>query len=467
MAAAWLAALSAGAWAQEPRTPEPEYVAPDRAASASLTPIGPSAADEQPSADLAQRVEALENELKKAKEKEEAAKRKAALKLSAVPFGRIQYDGAVFDQSGGSKVQFPTGFANGVEFRRARIGVKGEGFQAVDYQIEVDFAGRDSDSNGQSTLFKDTYVGVHGLPWLGHIWAGHFKEPFGMEQLTSDNLITFMERSLSDEGAFVPARNLGAMAFNSVLDQRASWALGFFATDTPDNPAIFQNDNGGWSTTARVTFLPWYDEAAEGRRLWHVGAAYSFRDVADGTALRFRARPEAHLAPSVVDTGSMTNAVDFQLLGLETALLYGPFSLQSEYYLAWVDRSGADNLAFNGAYVFVSYLLTGEHRTYRRDRGCFDRVHPDEDFFRLRTGDGCVVTGPGAWELAYRYSFVDLRDADIQGGVVHDHTIGLNWYLNPFTRVMWNYVQSDVTRTLHGANQGTVGIFEMRVQIDF
>jgi len=32
---------------------------------------------------------------------------------------------------------------------------------------------------------------------------------------------------------------------------------------------------------------------------------------------------------------------------------------------------------------------------------------------------------------------------------------------------MWNYVNSDVTRTLHGAGNGTVGIFEMRAQVDF
>jgi len=114
------------------------------------------------------------------------------------------------------------------------------------------------------------------------------------------------------------------------------------------------------------------------------------------------------------------------LLGLEAVLVYGPFSLQSEYYLAWVDRRGADNLSFHGGYVYASYLLTGEHRTYRRDRGCFDRVNPDEDFFRLRTGNGSVATGKGAWELAYRYSLVDLRDADIQGGFVRDHTIGVN-----------------------------------------
>jgi len=307
---ALLASVLAGAWGQEPQAPDPAYLVPDQAAPAPSLPSGQLVADEQPTMDLAQRVEELEKELKKAKEKEEADKNKAALKISAIPSGRIHYDGAVFDQSGGSKVQFPTGFANGAEARRARIAVKGEGFHVVDYQIEVDFAGRDNDANGQSTLFKDTYVGVHELPWLGNAWVGHFKEPFGLEQTTSDNLTTFLERSLSDEGAFVPARNLGTMAWNSVLDERATWALGFFATDTPENPAIFQNNNGGWAATGRITFLPWYDEAAEGRGLLHTGIAYSFRDVADGTALQFRARPEAHLAPYVADTGRMDDAVD-------------------------------------------------------------------------------------------------------------------------------------------------------------
>ena len=59
-------------------------------------------------------------------------------------------------------------------------------------------------------------------------------------------------------------------------------------------------------------------------------------------------------------------------------------------------------------YAYVSYFLTGENRPYDRKLGVFDRVRPYEDFFRVRTDDGSIETGWGAWELAYRFSYIDI-----------------------------------------------------------
>ena len=58
----------------------------------------------------------------------------------------------------------------------------------------------------------------------------------------------------------------------------------------------------------------------------------------------------------------------------------------------------------------MSYFLTGENRPYNRKMGVFDRVKPYEDFFRVRTCDGNVATGRGAWEVAYRFSYIDMLD---------------------------------------------------------
>ena len=113
----------------------------------------------------------------------------------------------------------------------------------------------------------------------------------------------------------------------------------------------------------------------------------------------------------------------------------------------------------------VSYFLTGEQRMYKRSAGTFsDRVVPYENFFRVRDGDGYVQTGKGAWEVAYRASYLDLNGVGVSGGNVTDHTVGLNWYLNPYTRWMVNYVNSDLRR-FNGT--GNMSIFETRVQIDF
>ena len=54
----------------------------------------------------------------------------------------------------------------------------------------------------------------------------------------------------------------------------------------------------------------------------------------------------------------------------------------------------------NGFYVQGSYLLTGEHRPYNRALGIFSGIRPKRNFLE----DG----GWGAWELAARYSYLDL-----------------------------------------------------------
>jgi phosphate-selective porin OprO/OprP len=57
-----------------------------------------------------------------------------------------------------------------------------------------------------------------------------------------------------------------------------------------------------------------------------------------------------------------------------------------------------------------------------------------------------------------------------------NHTLGLNWYLNPYTKMMFNYVYSTEIDTQTGSlgAQGGVhtspnylNVFEMRAQIDF
>ena len=55
-------------------------------------------------------------------------------------------------------------------------------------------------------------------------------------------------------------------------------------------------------------------------------------------------------------------------------------------------------------------------------------------------------------------------------GIAADHTFGLNWYLNPFTRVMFNYVHSIDTYNIATGNRvtgGNLDIFEMRVRNGF
>jgi phosphate-selective porin OprO/OprP len=60
----------------------------------------------------------------------------------------------------------------------------------------------------------------------------------------------------------------------------------------------------------------------------------------------------------------------------------------------------------------------------------------------------------------------DITMAKIAGGgALHDITVGLSWYLNPNTKVMWNYTHSE--NDLTSLMDQDADIIQMRLQIDF
>ncbi len=58
----------------------------------------------------------------------------------------------------------------------------------IDYIFEYDFA---------SEIITDARLALKDVPCLGNIRVGHMKEPFSLEELTSDNWLDFMERSIA------------------------------------------------------------------------------------------------------------------------------------------------------------------------------------------------------------------------------------------------------------------------------
>jgi phosphate-selective porin OprO/OprP len=151
----------------------------------------------------------------------------------------------------------------------------------------------------------------------------------------------------------------------------------------------------------------------------------------------------------------MTDSVT--LLGLEGALVDGAFSLQGEVMASRIDLRGGSDADLFGGYLQASYFLTGEHRPYSRSSGVFGQVRPKRSF----DGKG----NWGAWEVAARCSYLDLDDPAVDAGTLHDLALGLNWYLNPNVRVMWNYVHSILDT--NAVDDGDADLLMMRVQVAF
>ena len=284
---------------------------------------------------------------------------------------------------------------------------------------------------------------------------GHVKEPLSLTEMTSSLYNTFPERSLLR--ALIPSRSWGVKAQNTAFDERMTWAVGVFK-GSDDDCSGSADDGNAFSVTGRVTWLPMYKD--KGKKLLHLGAAYSYRRPhAD---VRYRHRPEANFTDFFTNTDFFA-ADSIQLAGVEAAWVNGPLSLQGEYLVSFVDSPGNDdyapfNTCLSSAYVQASYFLTGEHRRYNRWAGTFGQVLPKRDF--LKKG------GWGAWEAGGRYSFLDLDEGSVGGDArtLNNFTIGLNWYLNQHVRISWNYIRSFVEGS-HA--KGDADIFLMRFQIAF
>ena len=310
--------------------------------------------------------------------------------------------------------------------------------------------------------FKDVYIQLIKLPVVGNFRVGHFKEPWSLER-TSSNYITFMERSLPV--AFSAGYGLGMGLFNHALKKRATWNAGLFYDTLGEAPPITNSlfRPGAWVGALRLTGLPWYKD--KGKKLAHLGFSYAHEDQGQANSLLIRTRPESHLVVvRPVSTGIVAGVTGLDRWLLEGAVVFGSFSLQGEYAnLITETGSGMGESNYSSFYVHGSYFITGEHRPYKTESGIFGRVKPKRNF----DGKG----GWGAWQVAIRYSTIDLNDDGIgaaRGGEMDDYTLGLNWHLNSQTRFMFNYVHADVdSAAIPAVPAGKLNIYQFRFQVDF
>ncbi|MGA2735097.1 MAG: porin [Syntrophobacteraceae bacterium] len=456
--------------------------------------------------------------------------------------GRIQFDIAdaepdrnvaawgantsAFKSSHGSSAPVAVG-GYGDQLRRVRLDIDGTLWNNIEFIIQPDFApsykittGLARSTNGSTAnlalydittgaavTFADVWVGVKDIPYIGRIKVGQMYEPISIEQMTSDNWNTFMEKALP-VNAFIPGRMAGIETQNTICNDRIGWMVGYYfqqqvAVSSNGVPLdttgdLFSPHLDATQVATRLVALPWYEN--NGEHLIHLGIGYTheFRSDIVSTSsgagfinpgtLDFKSSPEANLYSPLVDSGYfLARSVD--IIDPEFAMVFGPFSMQAEYIYAMVHdvenyQTGAplsktqSNASFYGWYAQASYFLTGEHRNYAKTASpatyqeTFGRVYPNHNFDPR-------ACGLGAWELAFRISQLDVNDfnAGFFGGMETDITAGLNWYLNPNVMVKMNFVhamvdahsQGNSTANYYGLmpTSGTDNIFETRFQIAF
>ena len=376
--------------------------------------------------------------------------------------GRVQWDISLFDNDPALVVSPKVGGIgpepDSTQFRRARIRLDGTMYEVFDWVAEYDFANTLAPAAATTGQPVATVPGLTELsltwtqlPFLGNFKVGNQREPMGMEHLISDTNLPFLERSYLRDAIWGPFNNgytPGMEFFNWREDQAGTWAVGVFSN---------QADSFGYgigdeiAVTGRLTWLPYYDEASGGAYLWHVGVSGSTREPDNGqvrvrTRGDIRSGPPGVLNPIYADTGTIASNTQ-NITGAETAVVWGPLTVQAEYVGTWVEDAfepitpvpvSRGTPFFQGGYVQALWFLTGEHDVYNRHTGTFEGPVPYENAYCM-CGPNGECKGWGAWQIGARYNAIDLNDNGINGGVLNSFTFGVNWFWTPNAKVQFNY----------------------------
>ena len=342
--------------------------------------------------------------------------------------------------------QIPGGF----ELRRFTLytnGQFGRGSDPTLYKLEF------GSVNG-SFYMTEGWLRWQGVEYAHNVEAGYETVPQTLENIYSSSALTFMEAA-SMSLAFSPGNRLGIEVDRTFVDKRIYTSLGLYSIGS--NPGL----NGGTVTqtllypVARVTGLPIYaDRGKDNVKLLHVGLSVGYQ-FAKGSQFEFRSTPESYIAPYLVDTGGV-DADGAGLLGLEAIYMDGPLTVTSEGAVQKLLNSDANQ--FGGWYVSAGWFLTGEQRGYSRESASVASVLVPNREFSWKHWTW------GAWELAARYSYLDLNSGSVNGGRMNIAMLGLNWYWNRYVRWQFNTGYANVSG---GPSPGDLYIFQGRLQLMF
>lgn len=344
----------------------------------------------------------------------------------------VQFDAGYFSQGRG-----PAGvdLNSGTNFRRAQIGLVGTAWKDWSYNFTYDFGGNGIEKNG--------YIYTASLQYDFKPFAvrvGAFSPYAGLDDSTGSGDLIFLERSSAADIARGIAGAPGREGFEfSASGERYLLSLAF----TGRKATQTSNFDSQEALVSRAAFL-----AVDGASFkWLVDAdlthVFKFTDKAAGAGspntVDLGSGPELALtSANTVDTGSI-DANSMTEWGLETALQSGRFYGQGGYFHYAVDRRTAlPDPDFSGWYALAAFSITGEARGYDAGAASFRGLKPEHPLGK---------DGFGAWEVAARYSNIDLAFAPfagtaaggVAGGEQNVWSVGLNWYPTAGLRFMLNY----------------------------
>ena len=345
--------------------------------------------------------------------------------------GRINIDSDYFDGL------FREGSNNSImkgQLRRARFAINADMFNQWSAKLQLAI-----NENKKSLIVKDFYLVYEG--WnFADVKMGKFKEPFGLERITSSKNTVFIERSLMSN-VFSLGRTTG-INFNRNADWY-TWKVGLYQVS--NSPRLRQD--GGLAITQRFTLSPLKIENG----FSHLGLAYSKREL-DGAGYELKSNGGVFSGFNMLNT-PILESDSLTQWGSEVAFGKDKWSIQAEYQAQEVTGiENSLNIEYRSYYTHVSYFISNDKRRYKNGR--FVSVRPS--------------SSSGALELTARYSVIENQSnwQFDELDKLSNKTIGINYYLNRDFKLMLNILELKSSLSEAISDQLSGQALSLRIQVN-
>jgi phosphate-selective porin len=326
--------------------------------------------------------------------------------------------------------------------RRARINLTGDFAEQFDFKIEGDFENSDGISSSRTAFSgTDIFVNWHQFP-EAQVKVGQWKAPFGLEQITPDQYLIIIERSLPT-GAITPERQIGVQVwgkpFTNVWPDEKDLLTYYAGIFNGNGRNTTINDNNNFMYVGRLELQPFKGKILGQDSSLKLGADVLNSRDDKGTnisqTLNLLVNADGSLSPYVLPGADERTA-----WSVDAWLKLGPFDLIGEYLEEYVDGRTVNGVApgfadftTSGYYVQGSYFLI-----------------------------------PKKLQAAVRWE--DLNPGQKGSDGIHSITGGLNYYIHgDDIKLMANYVHtwSDFRAARPGTGDDQFNEVLLRLQLMF
>lgn len=357
------------------------------------------------------------------------------------PRGRVLAD---FSSTSGSS--FEDRNITGTEMRQVRLGAEGT-MGPLGYKLDAELSGNQV-SISEAYLRWITSLG--GLP--AEFSVGNKLKDRSIEGASTLTRVPFMERNAAANVGAPYSGYFGMGVQMKLIGQNWHYSLAVSGDDVGGSGSV--SDSLTYTTRAH------WNPVKRPEGFLHLGGWYVYEDYGSGVqSINKIPRIASMYNDNVrVSASSISDVTREQVWGAELGGTWRNFWGFGEYAQRTISSSSVDDVDHKGTSLYAGWLITGERPGFSSRSGVWGTT---------RVARPVTDGGIGAWELAARYDKFDFTDA-ARGGEGDAWTLGVNWYLNNWSRVMLNYVRWSTDNQV-GAYQGpdSGNAINIRTQVVF